>query len=156
MKTRRALRFEVSLDHRLKQRKDACDAYRMPRLGYAKCLVFPVPEKSKIVDYVFPNVPIQGGTLVTKPTSSSLYSTSLYGVQSIGRALRPNNSYGQLGIHAAGRLSGKSTYLSWQLAAYFFNNNDIVIPCMSISETKWLKPKHVTMLELKGHKVVPE
>lgn len=127
-------RFEVSLDQRLKQQKDACDAYRMPRLGYVKYLVFPIPEKIETVDYVFPNVPVRS---VTSPYA-----------QSVGR-------YGQLSIYAAGMSTGKSQiFATKQFQSTLYGISDTIAARVGLAKTKWLKPKHVTVLELKGHRVV--
>jgi len=131
-KNRKTPRFDVDYKQRLEQSRTASDAVRMPRLGYAQYRVYDVETKK---DKVAPN--------------------SQYG-QHIGRGIRPgpmNISYG----------SGPSRKSSHNVTRHYNNSNWQKLMWAFIDEiesfsqpaydVRWLKPKHVTLLELKGYRV---
>ena len=133
-----SFRFEVSLEDRLKQRDAANNAVRMPKLGFKQYRVYDTETKTEYETYqTFPSTR-QRGTRVTSLPSGSV---PLVGPQA-------------LNVFSSGRSSGKSKILKNQLYGYLSRQwiaDTLAYP--PPSKVKWLKPKHVTMLKLKGHRV---
>jgi hypothetical protein len=137
-----SFRFEVSLEDRLKQRDNANNAVRMPRLGFKQYCVYDIEPKAEYkTQYTFPPAGTPRGTQVTSLPSGSV---PLVGPQ-------------VLNVFSSGRSSGKSKFAINQLyglSGYALTQS--ILDTLSYpprSKVKWLKPKHVTMLKLKGHRV---
>jgi hypothetical protein len=132
-------RFEVSLADRLKQRDNANNAVRMPKLGFKQYRVYDIEPKTEYETYqTFPLAKAPRSTRVTSLPSGS--------VPLVG----PN----YLSVFSSGRSSGKSKILKNQLYGYALTHSIVdSLTYLTPSKVKWLKPKHVTMLKLKGHRV---
>jgi hypothetical protein len=125
--------FEVSLADRLKQRNEAKNYVRLPKLGYREYRVYDIEPME---EYTTSHCP-------ATTTRSTQVTSLLTGAGQLSRQQTLN-------IFSSGRNSGKSSiainYLSyrWMLDSVLYSPP---------SKVKWLKPKHVTMLKLKGHRV---
>jgi hypothetical protein len=140
MKKSQNPRFEVDFKARLKQSQEASNAVRMPRLGYAIYRVYDIePKKDKVA------------------------LNSQYG-QHIGRAIRPgpmNILYGSVGTGKSSyniktlklRQSRTAQIYGHQITWAFFD--DLAPLFDPVYNLVWLKPKHVTLLRMKGHRVEP-
>ena len=132
-----SFRFEVSLEDRLKQRDDANNAVRMPKLGFKQYRVYDTETKTEYETYqTFPSTRPRG----TRVTSLPSGSVPLVGPQA-------------LNIVSSGRNIGKSKFAINQLYGRMAKQWLTDITYMPTSKVKWLKPKHVTLLKLKGHRV---
>jgi hypothetical protein len=121
-KTSQAFRFEVSLEDRLKQRKEANNAVRLPRLGFKQYRVYDIESTVESI------LPITGVSPMVGPNALHIFSS--------------------------GRSSGKSKILKNQLYGHIAKQWIVdTLTYRSSSKIRWMKPKHVTMLKLKGHRV---
>ena len=121
-------RFEVDYKQRLEQRKNATNAVRLPRLGYELYRVYDIEPQSH------------------------------YEQQTHTMTLNKNRgmSTGPVSVVSAGRSTGKSTFLQYLLYDTMYSALTKEQPVPEKPHTvKWLKPKHVTLLRMKGHTVEP-
>ena len=120
-------RFEVDYKQRLNQSKNATNAVRLPRLGYARYRVYDIEPQSQCEQ--------QTHTMTLNKNRGM--------------------STGPVSVVSAGRSVGKSTFLKYCLTSYtLYSALTINQPVPEKPHTvKWLKPEEVTMLQLKGHKV---
>jgi hypothetical protein len=151
-KKSKTTRFEVSLADRLKQRNEANNAVRMPRLGFKQYCVYDLeskPETTTATMTVFKNRNSGAGTKVktfphTAPITAPAYTYGNYKV----RTIRPPTA-----LASASTGMGKS---SWVTILHQTLAHTCIIDELKILQShkiQWLKPKHVTMLKLKGHRV---
>jgi len=117
----------------------------MPRLGFKQYRVYDLP---KVEEDVSQQIYQQPAT-VTVLKSRGTQVTTLPG----GASLQFNTGK-TLNIVSSGQGTGKTTFGMAQLYKYVSSQwiIDSILPPVP-SKVKWLKPKHVTMLKLKGHKV---
>lgn len=121
-------RFEVDYRQRLEQSKNATNAVRLPRLGYAQYRVYDIEPQSQ------------------------------YEQQTHTMTLNKNRgmSTGSVSVVSAGRSTGKSVFTHYLLYDTLYNSYIKEQPVPEKPHTvKWLKPKHVTLLRMKGHTVEP-
>jgi hypothetical protein len=144
-KNNQTTRFEVSLQDRLKQRNEANNAVRMPRLGFKQYCVYDLESEPRAMS-PSPYTPAKQGQIVGRGTRVK----ALPG----GASLKFGSSQ-TLNIVSSGTGMGKSTFSMSRLYGYVAQQW-IVDELLreTPSNVQWLKPKHVTMLKLKGHKVV--
>ena len=118
--------FEIDFKTRLAQREAANNAVRLPRLGYALYRVYDIVEKKD------------------KETINGLYGSGSTGKSSYTMTV------------AKSRQSSKTQWqqINWQQVVRVYID-EIETIMESSYKVKWLKPKHVTLLELKGHRVEP-
>ena len=117
--------FEVNFKTRLAQREAANNAVRLPRLGYALYRVYDIVEKKD------------------KETINGLYGSGSTG----------KSSYTTTVVKS--RQTGKSQSLHYYQTLYQLIVDDLFTALDESYKVKWLKPKHVTLLKLKGHRVEP-
>jgi hypothetical protein len=118
-------RFDVDFQTRIKQSKEATNAVRMPRLGYALYRVYELnTEKNKL----------------------SLNSS--YGLRK-----GPINVVGSPYTMTVSNFR-QTSKVSWQQLAWAFID-DIESLSEPAYDVRWLKSKHVTLLQMKGHRVEP-
>jgi hypothetical protein len=117
--------FEVDFKTRLAQREAANNAVRLPRLGYDLYRVYDIVEKKD------------------KKTINGLYGSGSTGKSSF--------------TIIKSRQAGKSQALHYFQTLYTYQVivDNIFTALDESYKVKWLKPKHVTLLELKGHRVEP-
>ena len=119
--------FEVDFKTRLAQREAANNTVRLPRLGYALYRVYDIVEKKD------------------KETINGLYGSGSTGKSSITMNM------------VKSRQTGKNQPLHYFQTLYTYQVivDNIFTALDESYKVKWLKPKHVTLLELKGHRVEP-
>jgi hypothetical protein len=122
-------RFEVDFKTRLAQREAANNAVRLPRLGYALYRVYDIVEKKDKKELNF----IYG----SKNSGKSSYAMTLAKSRQIGKSQALLRYY-------------QAMYSSYQVII-----DDLITALDESYKVKWLKPKHVTLLKMKGHRVEP-
>lgn len=125
MKKSQTPRFEVDFQSRIKQSKEATNAVRMPRLGYALYRVYDI-EKPK-----------------DKALLNSTYGLRKGPMNVVGGSVGTGKSYYNI----------ISQYNSnWQQVLWAFID-ELESKTEPPYDVRWLKPKHVTLLQMKGHRV---
>jgi hypothetical protein len=121
-------RFEVDFKTRLAQRESANNAVRLPRLGYALYRVYDIVEKKdkKELDFIYGS----------KNSGKSSYAMTVVKSRQIGKSQALLRYY-------------QSVY------SYHVIIDDLLTVIKNPYKVKWLKPKHVTLLKMKGHRIEP-
>ena len=119
--------FEVDFKTRLAQREAANNAVRLPRLGYALYRVYDIVEKkdSKELNFIYGS----------KNSGKSSFTTNI--------------------VKSRQTVKSQALHYYQTLYKYQLIVDDLFTALDESYKVKWLKPKHVTLLELKGHRVEP-
>lgn len=137
MKKLNQSRFEVDYKERIAQSKEAKDSTRLPRLGYAQYRVYPIEPKFNI-----------DANKLAKNFAYGKINRQLNVVSSYIKGLTISKSRSL--YYTSGRNTGKSQFMSYM---YMYPTIDKILLTETNADIQWLKPKHVTLLRMKGHTV---